>query len=647
MSAGSSRSTSKKKQAPNKDTKEEDILAEIAERLESGHGVRRRLKRGMLRVDRPLPFLCIYRRPTSDEVTGTERLITAEASYLVAFGGSETAADFRRLVQTIVRKGFEEFGAFLILEIWAGEHEEREGPEEIPPPPGFTIITPQKEWPQRTVDRLSAALKLIRLDRQSARVSVSRREKVHPEKMRPILTKADLKTWNCSTIALEVDPVYLNPENGEIYPQRLLRLRRSFGRALKKTWHEFTRTQTDRQPPHFHSLGPHAVTKVVWEVDERIATVNSSFDLLLEVTPVNPESAWRKFRRSKHSKPPEFLYRPLEVDPELLKRGLFNIPIERIEDPTLAHLFREKQEELDRQITLLRDRNTRNFRYEGLQLFGRPDEQMVDLANEVLGSLEDGSEEEPSRGKVNAKEFAAMANREFEYYHALWPEFRSSATVRDDINSGLMVSQGQLLIGKGTSIPKKRAEALLQHEVGTHVLTYCNGKAQPLRQLYGGLAGYDEFQEGIAVLAEYLVGGLTKARLRLLATRVLAVAAMLDGAEFIETFRKVSDEYGFSKKSAFTITMRIYRGGGFPKDAVYLRGFQRVLRYLRDGGDFQQLFVGKLAVHHIPIIRELQYRNVLREPPLSPRYLRDPESRKRLDRICSGHTIPDIAQEIA
>ncbi len=627
--------------------RDEGILADISERLASGGGVRRRLTRGMLRVDRPLPFLCVYRRPEHAEVTGTERLITAEASYLIALGGNDTAADVRKLVQTIVRKGFEEFGAFLLLEVWAGEHEEREGPEEIPPAPGFTIVTLKRKWPQRSVDRLSNALKLIRLDRRSAGVALSRREKTHPEGMRPLLTKSDLERWNCSSIGLEVAPVYLNPENGEVYPQRLLRLRRSFGRALKKTWHEFTRTQTDRQPAHFHALGPHAVTKVVWEVDERIATVNSSFDLLLAVTPVNPESAYRKFSRGKYSKVPEFLYRPLEVDPELLKRGLFNIPIERIEDPTLAHLFREKQEELDRQITLLRDRNTRNFRYEGLQLYGRPEAEMVALAREVLGQLKGGSEEEPSRGKVNAREFAEMANREFSYYSNLWPEFRSSATVRDDISRGLMVSQGQLLIGKGTSIPKKRAEALLQHEVGTHVLTYCNGRAQPLKQLYGGLAGYDEFQEGIAVLAEYLVGGLTQARLRLLATRVLAVDAMLDGADFVETFRSVTGEHGFSKKTAFTITMRIYRGGGFPKDAVYLRGFQRALRYLREGGELRQLFVGKLAVHHIPIIRELQYRNVLREPPLTPRYLRDPAARERLGQICNGHSILDIAQEIA
>ena len=55
------------------------------------------------------------------------------------------------------------------------------------------------------------------------------------------------------------------------------------------------------------------------------------------------------------------------------------------------------------------------------------------------------------------------------------------------------------------------ATALLQHEIGTHVVTHVNGSRQPLRLLGAGLAGYDETQEGLAVFAEYLVGGLTAA----------------------------------------------------------------------------------------------------------------------------------------
>jgi uncharacterized protein (TIGR02421 family) len=207
-----------------------------------------------------------------------------------------------------------------------------------------------------------------------------------------------------------------------------------------------------------------------------------------------------------------------------------------------------------------------------------------------------------------------------------------------------MVSQGNLLIGRSTKIPTSRVEALLQHEVGTHVLTYFNGRAQPFQQLYTGLAGYEELQEGLAVLAEYLVGGLSRPRLRLLAGRVVAVQCLVDGASFIDTFRHLHRTYGFEQRTAFTITVRVYRSGGLTKDAVYLRGLVRVLEYLKGGGELDPLFVGKIMSDHIPIIRELQARQVLRPVPLRPRYLDNPRTAPKLERLRTGLTVLNLVE---
>ena len=43
------------------------------------------------------------------------------------------------------------------------------------------------------------------------------------------------------------------------------------------------------------------------------------------------------------------------------------------------------------------------------------------------------------------------------------------------------------------------------------MLTYFNGKLQPFHQLQCGFAGYDELQEGLAVLAEFFSGGFKQA----------------------------------------------------------------------------------------------------------------------------------------
>ena len=95
--------------------------------------------------------------------------------------------------------------------------------------------------------------------------------------------------------------------------------------------------------------------------------------------------------------------------------------------------------------------------------------------------------------------------------------------------------------------------------------------------------------------------------MRVLAARVVAAQHMLDGASFIDTFRTLDRNYEFSQRTAYTIAMRIYRGGGLTKDAVYLRGLLQILRYLREGGELEPLFVGKIASAHLPLIAELSH----------------------------------------
>jgi hypothetical protein len=86
----------------------------------------------------------------------------------------------------------------------------------------------------------------------------------------------------------------------------------------------------------------------------------------------------------------------------------------------------------------------------------------------------------------------------------------------------------------------------------------------------------------------------------------------------------------------------VYRGGGLTKDAVYLRGLVRVLEYLKGGGELEPLFVGKIMADHIPIIQELQARQVLRPAPLHPRYLDNPQTAPKLERLRNGLTVLNL-----
>ncbi len=155
--------------------------------------------------------------------------------------------------------------------------------------------------------------------------------------------------------------------------------------------------------------------------------------------------------------------------------------------------------------------------------------QQYDLLNDDIPN------EQSEYNTVNAVDFARAANRELQKYREHFPQLDLKVKVKDDV-SGLIVSASELSIGKDLSISEQRVEALIQHEVGTHILTYCNGHAQPLQLMYAGFAGYEQLQEGMAVLSEFFVGGLNINRLKLLAARVIAVDALINGADFIETY---------------------------------------------------------------------------------------------------------------
>ena len=160
------------------------------------------------------------------------------------------------------------------------------------------------------------------------------------------------------------------------------------------------------------------------------------------------------------------------------------------------------------------------------------------------------------------------------------------------------------------------------------------------------MAGYEELQEGLAVLAEYLSGGLDLSRLKLLAGRVIAVHAIIGGASFIDTFRLLTTEYNFHNFTAFTITMRVYRGGGYTKDMTYLRGLCRLLEHLSKNEDLTLLYYGKIAMEHLHLIEELHWRKILKPTPLLPSIFSQNDAKQRLTELRSGTTIEDILRKL-
>jgi uncharacterized protein (TIGR02421 family) len=377
-----------------------------------------------------------------------------------------------------------------------------------------------------------------------------------------------------------------------------------------------------------------SVTENDLALDRELAQICGLIPLLRLLTPINVPEARAKFLAGDPE--PEFTYRDLP-DLPAIKDQVDALSSQSADDPVIAHLAEALIQELNIRLHLLAHRGQENFFLDSVELFGHVEEETLNLAHAIL----ERKPITPTRDRtISAEEFATAARKEISRYRTSYPEVRAEVRV-SETTAGVMVEAGNLFIGKDTKFSEGRVIPLLQHEVGTHIVTFENGLNQPLHILSLGLAHYDELQEALGVLAEHLAGGLAPGRLRILAYRVVAAHLRAQDASFRETFEELL-RLGCSRGSAFTTTMRAYRSGGMTKDAIYLRGLVRLLALLKEGGELEPLYIGKISFEAIPLVGELREREVLSEPPLMPRYLEFEDAKERLEQIRNGLTVMEL-----
>ena len=602
----------------------------VRARLGAGKTVRRNLPGGgRLHIDHPVPFLCVYRAPVDRPDPGTAELVRTQASHLVATADPQRHRELAELVDGVVQSLADAAGACLVLELWAG-------PDAGEEPPAARIVTPTDAT---TVTVLADALRAMSTPSGLLEVDVTTGGDPWPPGAQPLITADRAKHTGILLVGLEIPPIYRSPV--ALYPIALRALSRELASALQQGFFEFTRVQTSTAPEHYQMMGRRRVLRAVREADGELAEIESSFDPLLAVTPVNTAEAWKEFCDSGQERAPALRYRMLAVDPELMKRRLYDLPLERLEDPVLALLLRDKRRELDRQLGLLEERDGPRFLPGSIQLYGGVDDALFAEAESILANVPPPSP--VPRPLVDGAGLAARARAELDHYARLHAPLEVAVHIRDDIPA-CIVSHGDLLVPVGIAVSPHRVEALIQHEIGTHVVTYLNGRSQPLRLLASGLAGHEALQEGLAMFAEYLAGGFNAARLRIVAARVVAVRRLLEGVSFPAVVAEIAQRHGLPLRSAFGLAVRVFRGGGLTRDVIYLRGLLQLLAYLAGGGDLEPLLVGKLAIEQVPLVEELVRRQVLRPARLRPRWLDAPGAADRLARARAGLRPIDLVE---
>lgn len=582
---------------------------------------------GRAHLDRWLPFLVLHRSP--DPAASIARRVAVNSpAYLIWSPADDGAAS--QAFAAIAAALRERFGCILVITV--------EDAEWAPVPKGsqklhpFDISVGASDGPsaRRALDCLAEALAKIRID--------LRKPTVVPARPEPPAIALDSDP-DFDRLSVVIPQVHRLDEH-TFYPQLTRDLAVAVGDALLQAACAFMTASGAGAPAHFRSLGRSAFLAAALDADKKLDKVARSFDFLLSVSPINSREAMERFFAGGEQDAPKFRYRPLTVDPDSAKRDLYAVDLSIIEDPLLERLLAEKRQELDHQLTMLATRNTAAFRAASLLHYGTVGSPLLADARAILARPRP---RKASGETIDAAQVAAAARDLVEGYQAADPRFDAAIEVRDDVAS-LLVSGRKLMIASNTTMLRSRLDALLAHEVSVHLLTHFNGAAQGLTVFRTGLANYEGVQEGLGVFAEWAVGGLSAARIRLLAGRVVAVDAMLDGAGFVDVYRALVNDHHVRRKPAFDIATRVFRSGGFAKDMIYLKGFQQVVAMVAAGASLDPFWIGKIARNHVEAIEELIQRNLVQPPVFRPEFLQREAVAKRIARLRGESSLDRILE---
>jgi len=345
----------------------------------------------------------------------------------------------------------------------------------------------------------------------------------------------------------------------------------------------------------------------IHNVDDKLFSLVSKINILEAIKPLNFTEQRKSFLDSSYSIDPTFTYQKDTIDSFKLKRELFNLPVDDIDEEDLRNIYLNVVDSFVDKIDQFKSIGSNDFIYDSLRYYGEPSTKDIRNSNFIL-HLPDVSE--PNDCEIMDATYIESTLKAF----ADKENYQYELVLDNTMIANALASGHKVKINNAAKVSKIEANALANHELGVHLVTTLNARKQPFKILSLGCPSNTTTQEGMAILSEYLSGCLTLKRLKILALRVLAVESMIKEKRFRNTFLLLKEQYQVEDDLAFTITARVYRGGGFTKDYLYLQGFHQVLNAYEELPDFQNLLAGKTSLEFLPSITRLIKKGVFIPP---------------------------------
>jgi uncharacterized protein (TIGR02421 family) len=348
-------------------------------------------------------------------------------------------------------------------------------------------------------------------------------------------------------------------------------------------------------------------------------------NILQAVSPLNYRQEKAAFLESNYRHAPKFSYAKTQLDVFTRKRALYNLPIEDLSNPTLVTLYQQVihsyADKLDQFLSI----GTPDFLYDSMRYYGEPSIKDIRNAHFILHLPDEEIENDPEYDANGISKWLTRFAQDAGYEHEI--------VLDSSLIANALVSDTRVKVNLSARIKETELKALAHHELGVHLATTLNAKQHPLKIMTLGSPVNTTTQEGLAILCEYLSGNLTLSRLKVLAMRVLAVASLIKDKNFNDTFLLLKEQYHVADELAFTITARVYRGGGFTKDYLYLQGFRQMLNAYEQRSDFQNLLCGKASLEQLDMITEMVNDGYLNPPKFISPAIEKPAKLSEVDKF--------------
>lgn len=351
--------------------------------------------------------------------------------------------------------------------------------------------------------------------------------------------------------------------------------------------------------------------------DTFLAKADASILLLKHLKPVNLAGELGRLQRD-HLYNPVFIYPKSELDLEELRNRLSE-PISN--DAPIALLLEKKRKELLLRLDMLQARgDAQRFTETSIALFGKPNQVLLRDAKQALA--QDPGGERPPESVLTSEQAAERFSAALEQYGL----HNWKVSLRKRLVTDATVGGRHFYVREGATFAASHVDALIKHEIETHILCAENGGHQPFSLLRRGCAGYLDTQEGLAIFNQNRVYTPQHDKYYNAPRNVLGCAFALEHS-LADTRAYLQEVLGYDEHKALTQVVAMKRGlgdtrepGAFTKSLVYFRGFLAITAFVEQGGDLRRLYVGKVALGDLSIVEDIVG---LQLPLLLPTFLQE------------------------